>query len=81
MKHTTEARNEAERMVLNEAGGKTTLGLSMLLLMRATDLQSYKAVAIIRACRWASEEGNVPDEVIGTFYREDLKDLLKEDTR
>lgn len=78
MEHlTTEPRTEAERVVLGEAGGKNVLGLSLILLMRASGLNLMQATAIARACRWASVEGNVPNDFIGTFYRQDLIEMLR----
>ena len=76
MNVTTEPRTEAERMVVHEAGGLNPLALRLILLMRATDLTSYQAVAMIRAIRWAAKDDTVPDEYIGNMYRADLREML-----
>lgn len=75
---TTEPRNEAERLVVHEAGGLNSVALRMILLMRATGMSCYNAIAIIRAIKFASVEGNVPDVVLGSMYRQDLVEMLED---
>jgi hypothetical protein len=75
---TTQPRTETERVVADECGGLNTLGLSLILLMRATNMPHYRAVAIARAVRWASVEGNMPAITLGEMYRRDLADMLDE---
>jgi hypothetical protein len=76
---TTQPRTETERVVVQECGGLNTLALSLILLMRSTNMPHYRAVAIARAVRWASVEGNMPAITLGEMYRRDLSDMLLED--
>jgi hypothetical protein len=74
----TEPRTEAERVVVAECDGLNTLALSLILLMRSTNMPMYRAVAITRAVRFAAVEGNMPSTTIGEMYRRDLADMLSE---
>lgn len=76
---TTLPRTPAEWVVVRECGGLNTLALSLILLMRATDMPHYRAVGIARAVRFASVEGNMPAVTLGEMYRRDLADMLKEE--
>ena len=74
----TMPRTETERVVVDECGGLNTLALSLILLMRAAGMPHYRAVAIARAVRFASVEGNMPAITLGEMYRQDLAEMLLE---
>lgn len=74
----SEPRTEAERLIVHEAGGLNELSLAMIFLMRGAGMSCYNACAIIRAVKFASIEGNVPDVVIGSMYRNDLVQMLED---
>jgi hypothetical protein len=74
----TEPRTETERVVVDECGGLNTLALSLILLMRSSNMPHYRAVAIARAVRFAAIEGNMPAITLGEMYRRDLTDMLNE---
>ncbi len=74
----TEPRTNEERLVVNECGGLNTLALSLILLMRCSNMPSYRAVGIARAVRFAAVEGNMPAITLGEMYRRDLADMLNE---
>jgi len=74
----TMPRTETERVVVDECGGLNTLALSLILLMRSSNMPHYRAVAIARAVRFAAIEGNMPAITLGEMYRRDLSDMLDE---
>jgi len=74
----TMPRTETERVVVDECGGLNTLALSLILLMRSSNMPHYRAVAIARAVRFAAIEGNMPAITLGEMYRRDLTDMLNE---
>ncbi len=74
----TEPRTKGEHVVVTECGGLNTLALSLILLMRATNMPMYRAVGIARAVRYAAVEGNMPAITLGEMYRRDLADMLNE---
>jgi hypothetical protein len=74
----TMPRTETERVVVDECGGLNTLALSLILLMRSSNMPHYRAVAIARAVRFAAVEGNMPAITLGEMYRRDLTDMLNE---
>jgi hypothetical protein len=74
----TEPRTEAERVVVNECGGLNTLALSLILLMRCSDMPVYRAVAIARAVQYAKVYNNIPANTLGEMYRQELQDMLNE---
>ena len=67
-----------EEIVTKECGGLNTLALSLILLMRSTDMPMYRAVAIARAVRFAAVPDNMPAITLGEMYRRDLADMLNE---
>jgi len=74
----TQPRTKAEEVVVNECGGLNTLALSLILLMRSTNMPMYRAVGIARAVKFAAVYGNMPANELGEMYRSDLRDMLNE---
>lgn len=72
-----EPRNEAEGIVIREAGGSNNLSLCLILLMRSTGMSVFRAIAIVRAVRFAAGEGNVPDIFLGSLYRRELNEMME----